>query len=39
VALATYTELYQFLMWTGIGIGVLMLVLAPLLKKGMHGVR
>lgn len=38
-ALATYTELYEFLMWTGVGVGVLMLVIAPLLKKGMHGVR
>lgn len=36
--LATYTELYEFLMWTGIGVGVFMLLLAPLLKKGMHGV-
>jgi POT family proton-dependent oligopeptide transporter len=38
LALTTYTELYEFLMWTGIGVGVFMLLLAPLLKKGMHGV-
>ena len=38
MALATYTELYEFLMWTGIGAGVFMLLLAPILKKGMHGV-
>ncbi len=38
LALATYTELYEFLMWTGIGVGVFMLLLAPLLKKGMHGI-
>mgnify|MGYP002700428322 CR=1 FL=1 len=36
--LATYTQLYEFLMWTGIGVGVFMLLLAPLLKKGMHGI-
>ena len=36
--LATYTELYEFLMWTGLGVGVLMLLLTPLLKRGMHGV-
>ncbi len=38
LALATYTELYEFLMWTGIGVGIFMLLLAPLLKKGMHGI-
>lgn len=37
-ALATYTELYQFLMWTGVGVGIFMLVISPPLKKGMHGV-
>jgi len=36
--LATYTQLYEFLMWTGIGVGLFMLLLAPLLKKGMHGI-
>lgn len=38
LALATYTELYQFLMWTGIGVGIFMLLIAPLLKRGMHGI-
>lgn len=38
-ALATYTELYQFLMWTGIGVGVFMLLISPWLKKWMCGVR
>ncbi len=37
--LATYTELYEFLMWVGIGTGILLLVLTPLLKKGMHGIK
>ncbi len=39
VALATYTELFSFLMWMGIGVGVFMLVISPLLRKGMHDVR
>ncbi len=37
-ALATYTELFDFLMWTGLGVGLFMLIISPLLKKGMHGV-
>ena len=37
--LATYTELYEFLMWLGIGVGVFMILISPLLRKAMHGVR
>lgn len=37
-ALASYTELFEFLMWIGIGFGIFMFVISPLLKKGMHGV-
>jgi POT family proton-dependent oligopeptide transporter len=37
-ALQTYTGLYEFLMWAGIGTGVLLIVLSPLLRRGMHGV-
>ncbi len=37
-ALVTYTELYQFLMWTGIGVGVFIVLISPFLRKGMHGV-
>lgn len=37
-ALATYTELFSFLMWTGIGVGVFMIVISPLLKRWMHGI-
>ena len=37
-ALAAYTELFGFLMWFGIGAGVLLILLSPLLKKGMHGI-
>ena len=36
--LSTYTELYQFLMWIGLGVGVFMLIISPLLKKGMQGI-
>lgn len=35
---AKYTELFDFLMWLGIGAGIFMLIITPLLKKGMHGV-
>ena len=38
-ALARYTELFDFLFWVGVGVGVFMLVISPLLKKGMHGVK
>ncbi|MDN3638891.1 peptide MFS transporter [Simiduia curdlanivorans] len=37
--LVTYTSLYEFLMWIGIGVGIFMIVISPILKKGMHGVR
>ncbi|WP_086932808.1 peptide MFS transporter [Agarilytica rhodophyticola] len=36
--LATYTELYEFLMWVGVGVGVFMIAISPLLKKGMRGI-
>ncbi|QFU21668.1 peptide MFS transporter [Shewanella eurypsychrophilus] len=38
-AVATYTQLFEFLMWTGIGFGIFMLLISPILKRGMHGVR
>jgi len=37
-ALATYTQLFEFLMYVGLGVGVFMLLISPLLKRGMHGV-
>ena len=37
-ALATYTELYYMLMWIGIGTGVFMFVISPILKRWMHGI-
>ncbi len=36
---ATYTQLFEFLMWVGIGTGVLLLLISPILKRGMHGIR
>ena len=38
VALATYTELFGKLFWIGIGTGAALLVLSPLLRKGMRGI-
>ncbi|AUD78323.1 MFS transporter [Kangiella profundi] len=38
-ALATYTDLYTTLMWWGIGVGIFMILISPILKKGMHGVK
>ncbi|NCF15401.1 MAG: MFS transporter [Gammaproteobacteria bacterium] len=37
-ALATYTQLFEFLMWFGIGAGVIMIVISPILRRWMHGV-
>lgn len=37
-ALASYTELFEFLMWLGVGVGVFMLLISPLLRRGMHGI-
>lgn len=36
--LTTYSELFTKLLYTGLGVGILVLMLTPLLKKGMHGV-
>jgi POT family proton-dependent oligopeptide transporter len=37
-ALATYSQLFEFLMWFGIGAGVIMIVISPILRRWMHGV-
>ncbi len=37
-ALATYTELYEFLMYLGLGAGVFMLLITPILRRWMHGI-
>ncbi len=37
-ALSTYTELFEFLMWFGVGMGVFMIVISPILRRWMHGI-
>ena len=37
-AVNTYGEFFYSLMLIGVGIGVLVLLISPLLKRGMHGV-
>jgi POT family proton-dependent oligopeptide transporter len=37
-ALATYTQLFEFLMYVGVGVGVFVLIVSPILRRGMHGV-
>ncbi len=37
-AVATYTNLFSFLMWFGIGAGVFMILISPILKRWMHGI-
>lgn len=36
--LITYTKLYELLMWIGIGAGFAVILLSPLLRKGMRGI-
>lgn len=36
--IAKYHELFDFLMWLGVGAGIVMLLITPLLKKGMKGI-
>ncbi|KRD80422.1 oligopeptide:H+ symporter [Lysobacter sp. Root983] len=38
-ASAKYGELFQLMMWIGVGSGVLYFLLSPLLRKWMHGVK
>ncbi|RYG01480.1 MAG: hypothetical protein EON94_07640 [Caulobacteraceae bacterium] len=37
-ALETYGSIFGTIGWTGVGVGVALLVLSPLLKKGMAGI-
>ena len=37
-AVATYTELFSFLMWFGIAAGIFMIVISPILRRWMHGI-
>jgi POT family proton-dependent oligopeptide transporter len=38
-ALANYNELFSLLLWMGIGFGILLAALSPILKKYMHGIK
>ena len=38
-ALQNYATLFESLFWIGCGAGILLLILSPVLKKMMHGVR
>ena len=37
-ALASYTQLFEFLMWAGLGVGLFMMIISPVLKRWMHGI-
>ncbi len=37
-SIATYTALFEFLMYVGLGAGIFMLIISPLIKRGMHGI-
>ncbi|MCP4299524.1 MAG: peptide MFS transporter [Gammaproteobacteria bacterium] len=37
-ALATYTQLFEFLMWFGLGAGAIMIIISPILRRWMHGI-
>ena len=39
VALASYTELFTRLLWVGLGAAAALLIISPLLKRMMHGVK
>ena len=38
VALASYTELFTFLMWFGLIAGGVMILISPILRRWMHGI-
>ena len=38
-ALKTYGEIFGTIGWTGVAVGVVLLVFSPVLKKGMAGIR
>lgn len=39
LALATYGSIFGTIGWVGVGVGVLLLLISPILRKGMAGVR
>jgi len=38
-AMAGYNDLFVLLFWIGLGCGLFLLLLSPLLKRGMHGLK
>ncbi len=38
-AAAKYADLFQLMVWVGVGVGVFALLISPLLRRGMHGVK
>jgi POT family proton-dependent oligopeptide transporter len=38
-AMAAYQGLFELLLWIGLGCGFVLLLLAPLLRRGMHGLK
>jgi len=38
LALKTFSSIFSTIGWVGVGVGVLLLIISPLLKKGMAGV-
>ena len=38
-ALVSYTELFSYLLWVGLGGAIVLVLFSPLLKRMMHGVR
>lgn len=39
LALASYTNLFEKLVWIGVAVALLLLLISPLLKKMMHGIK
>jgi POT family proton-dependent oligopeptide transporter len=37
-ALAAYVDLLTFLTWFGVGAGLFMIIISPILRRGMHGI-
>jgi POT family proton-dependent oligopeptide transporter len=38
LALDTYSSIFSTIGWVGVGVGAILLVISPILKKGMAGV-
>lgn len=38
LALHAYASLFEYIFWVALGVGIFMLLISPLLERGMHGV-